>query len=67
MQTNSRQNAPNSDASPEFIANVQRLVAAKKLWAADMRDMATKEGVPVETQKAVWHDYIDRAEREVRT
>jgi hypothetical protein len=67
MQTNSRQSAPNADASPEFIANVQRLVAAKKAWAADMRDMATSEGVPVETQKAVWYDYLGRAEREVRT
>jgi hypothetical protein len=65
MQSNSRSSAPNADASPEFIANVQRLVAAKKLWAADMRDMATEEGVPVETQKAVWHDYLNRAEAHI--
>jgi hypothetical protein len=52
----------NLDASPEFIQNVHALVAAKNAWADDMRDLAVDGGVPVETQKAVWHDWIGRAE-----
>ena len=52
-----------ADASPEFVANVQRLVAAKNSWASDMRDMAVNGEVPPETQQAVWHDYLGRAEQ----
>jgi hypothetical protein len=64
MQTR-REDSPNGDASPEFVANVGRLRQAKALWAADMRDMATDGEVPVEIQKAVWKDYIGRAEADI--
>lgn len=50
------------DASQEFIGTVQRLVAAKNAWAIDMRDLDRGQGVPPETQKAVWYDYLNRAE-----
>jgi hypothetical protein len=55
------------DASPEFINQVGRLVEAKSLWAADMRDIAVNGEVPVEMQKAVWRDYIERAEKDLAT
>lgn len=49
----------NADASPEFIANVQALVEAKKFWAADMRDLAQQHGeVPIELQRKIWADYM---------
>jgi hypothetical protein len=54
------------DASPEFIERVRRLVEAKNLWAADMRDIAVNGEVPVETQQACWHDYLQRAEKEAQ-
>lgn len=54
---------PDLDASPEFINRVHALVAAKNAWADDMRDLAVNGEVPPSTQKAVWHDLIDRAER----
>jgi hypothetical protein len=57
--------SPNGDASAEFIANVNRLRQAKALWAEDMRDMAGEGGVDVEVQKAVWKDYIGRAESDI--
>lgn len=60
-----REDSPNGDASPEFIANVDRLRHAKSLWASDMRDMARDNEVPVEVQKAVWKDYIARAEADI--
>lgn len=53
----------NLDASGEFVDNVHRLVAAKKAWAADMRDLAVNGEVPPSTQKAVWHDLIGTAEK----
>lgn len=53
----------NLDASPEFVDRVHALVAAKNAWADDMRDLAVNGEVPVETQKAVWHDLIGRAEK----
>lgn len=56
----------NLDASPVFIENVHALVAAKNAWADDMRDLAVDGGVPVETQKAVWRDWIGRAEEGMR-
>lgn len=67
MQSTSRETSPNADASPEFIANVHRLVAAKKSWAADMRDVAIGGQVNPAFQKACWYDYINRAESEMRT
>lgn len=55
--------------SAEFIANVGALVAAKKLWAADMRDLAAHHTVPGEVppeiQKAVWADYLGRVEQQI--
>lgn len=50
------------DAPSSFIGNVERLVAAKKAWAADMRDIAVKGEVPVELQQQVWREYLERAE-----
>ena len=41
---------------------VNKLVAAKKAWASDMRDIAVEGRVPPETQKAVWREYMARAE-----
>jgi len=55
----------NTEASSDFVGCVDRLVRAKNLWAADMRDLAAGCGVPVETQKSVWASYIADAEREI--
>jgi hypothetical protein len=55
----------NADASSDFVGCVDRLVRAKNLWAADMRDLAAGSGVPLETQKSVWAAYIADAEREI--
>ncbi len=52
----------NLDASLQFVTNVHALVAAKNAWADDMRDLQQNGMVPPETQKAVWHDLIKRAE-----
>lgn len=52
----------NLDASSEFVDRMAKLVAAKNTWAADMRDLAIKGEVPAETQKAVWREYLARAE-----
>lgn len=52
----------NLDASPEFITAVGKLVCAKKNWAADMRDLESNGPVPLETQRAIWHDYVREAE-----
>lgn len=51
------------DASPEFIANVEKLVTAKRQWAEDMRDLAreTKQ-VDKTLQREIWADYIGRVE-----
>lgn len=54
------------DAKGAFVANVGKLVAAKNDWATDMRDLAVKGEVPPATQKAVWYDYISRAEAGLR-
>lgn len=50
------------DASGQMVTQIIKLVAAKKEWAADMRDLAVKGEVPVEQQQAIWRDYISRAE-----
>jgi hypothetical protein len=57
-------NTKNADASPGFIANIARLLAAKKAWAADMRDMAPHTGGLVDglLQREIWADYITKAE-----
>jgi hypothetical protein len=52
----------NLDASGEFVDNVHKLIGAKKEWAADMRDIAVKGEVPVDTQKQFWREYMQRAE-----
>lgn len=57
----------NLDASQEFIENVHELVAAKNAWVADMEDLAMNGGVPVETQKAIWNDYVVEAERRIQS
>lgn len=56
------------DASPEFVANVGRLAEAKNQWAADMEDLGRndpKGRVPMPTAKAIWADYIERAEHAI--
>ena len=53
---------PQRYAGPKFVENVHRLVAAKNEWASDMRDIAVDDGVPAETQQAIWHDLIGHAE-----
>lgn len=42
-------------------------VTAKKLWAADMRELAAKGGgtVPVDTQRAMWREYVDGVREEI--
>lgn len=50
------------DAGPDLVANTKKFVDAKNKWTADMRDLAVNGEVPVETQKAVWHDYISRVQ-----
>ena len=44
------------------LEDVARLVDAKRLWSADMRDLARNGEVPVSMQREVWADYIKRAE-----
>lgn len=53
------------DASGEFVDNVNKLVAAKKAWAQDMRDAEVNGEVDPEIQKAVWKEYIERAESHI--
>lgn len=55
----------NADASPEFIRNVQTLVAQKNHWAAQMRGSDPGEGVPLEEQREVWRECMRRAEAEI--
>lgn len=52
--------APNSE---DMAAKVAKLVTAKNSWAADMRDLDRGQGVPPDTQKAVWYDYFNTAEQ----
>ena len=44
-----------------ILGNEPALVLAKNRWAADMRDMATDQGVDPGVQKAVWLDYLAAA------
>lgn len=57
---------PNADASPEFVRNVHKLVAAKNLWAVDMREIAPEpEDVAPEVKQAAWEEYIQSAEADI--
>lgn len=55
------------DASPEFIANLDALVRAKNAWVEDMKDLAAngRGEVDPKLQKAIWVDYMARAELEI--
>jgi hypothetical protein len=66
MRQTTREKFPHADASPDFVQNVKRLVRARNAWVADMRDVAVDGGVPVETQKSIWNEYIASAEQEIR-
>jgi hypothetical protein len=63
MRAMSRELHPNADASPEFIANVGLLVAAKNAWAADMRQYG--EEAPVDVQTQCWNQHAEAAEKEI--
>lgn len=53
--------------TPIFAANVQRLVEAKRAYAADMRDMASGlaagQQIDAKVATAIWLDYIGLAEK----
>lgn len=49
----------------EFVRNMHALVAAKNAWADDMRDIAQDGEVDPEMQKAIWRDWIQRAESQM--
>lgn len=57
---------PNADASPEFVRNVNILVAFKNRWADLMRGAATEEGVPIADQEASWNECIRMAEAQIK-
>jgi len=61
----SRERFPHADASEDFVRNIERLVAAKKAWVADMIDQGGTGPVDVDLQKSVWRDYFERAEAEI--
>lgn len=65
MRTMSRERDAAADASPDFVRNVERLIAAKTAWAADMRDLAQNGSVSVERQRECWREYIEEAEAEI--
>lgn len=66
MRNLSREKFPNADASEDFVWNIQRLIAAKNAWVADMIDVSGGSGpVDPDIQRAVWKDYFDRAEAEI--
>lgn len=48
--------------APYTVADLEPLLAAKRLWVRDMRDLATNGEVPVDTQKEIWREYIGGAE-----
>lgn len=51
--------------APYRVTDIDALLAAKKLWAQDMRDLAVNGEVPVEMQKQLWLEYLDGAERQI--
>lgn len=67
MQAASRAQSPDADASEGFVHNIDRLVAAKIAWAADMRDLAQNGNgtVPPDLQRHCWRDYLETAERDI--
>lgn len=54
--------SPNADASPEFVRNVQTLVAMKNRWVELMLAAATEEGVPIVEQDDCWNACMKQAE-----
>lgn len=56
---------PHADASPEFVRVVQKLVIAKNLWAADMRDIAAHGDVAPEVKREAWNDYVKSVEADL--
>lgn len=54
--------SPNADASPEFVRNVQTLVAMKNRWVELMLASATADGVPLKEQEDCWDACIKQAE-----
>lgn len=51
--------------APYRVSGIDALLAAKKLWAKDMRDLSTNGEIPVEIQRKIWADYIEGAERQI--
>lgn len=51
--------------APYQVADIDALLTAKKLWAQDMRDLQVDGKVPVETQKEIWREYLEGAERQI--
>jgi hypothetical protein len=58
-----RETHPNADASPEFIANMGLLVAAKNAWVNAMRVYGGD--APVDIQQGCWKQHIEAAEAEI--
>jgi hypothetical protein len=54
--------APNANASPEFIAKLKALAAAKNSWVHQMRSLDQGQGVLTDIQKRTWHELIAEAE-----
>jgi len=52
----------NADASPEFVRNVQTLVAMKNRWVELMLASATDDGVPIREQEDCWDGCMKQAE-----
>lgn len=53
---------PNADASPEFVRNVQTLVAMKNRWTELMIESKTEDGVPIKDQDECWGACMREAE-----
>jgi hypothetical protein len=51
-----------ADASPEFVRNVQTLVAMKNRWVELMLASATEDGVPIREQEDCWNGCMKQAE-----
>jgi hypothetical protein len=51
--------------TPEFVRNVNILVAFKNRWADLMRTAATADGVPIADQEASWNECVRMAEAEM--
>ena len=53
---------PNADASPEFVRNVQILVALNNRWVELMLASVTDDGVPIKEQEDCWDACMKQAE-----